>query len=265
LAAYLGELGGRIHVSSPVHLLSELPQADLILCDVTPRQLLALAEGTDDQSSTLAPAYRRQLESYRYGPGVFKVDYALSAPIPWNAPECARAGTVHVGGTLEDIAESESAMSQGRTARRPFVLLSQPTLFDPTRAPEGKHIAWAYCHVPNSCTEDMLPRVEAQIERFASGFQSVVLARHVSTPASLESQNANLVGGDISGGAMSLRQFVFRPSPGEYRTSAPNVYLCSSSTPPGGGVHGMCGFHAANTALRDLAHKKIRATAVYGR
>jgi phytoene dehydrogenase-like protein len=264
LAAYLGELGGRIHVSSPIHRLAGLPQSDLILCDITPRQLLDLTE-REDQSSTLTPTYRRQLESFRYGPGVFKVDYALSAPIPWDAPECARAATVHLGGTLDDIAASESAMSQGRSATRPFVLLSQPTLFDPTRAPEDKHIAWAYCHVPNGCTEDMLPRIEAQIERFASGFHSTVLTRHVSAPADLESHNANLVGGDISGGAMSLRQFVFRPSPGEYRTSAPNIYLCSSSTPPGGGVHGMCGFHAAKTALRDLAQKKIEVTARYKR
>jgi phytoene dehydrogenase-like protein len=246
LAAHLTDLGGRIHTNSAV---DRLPTTDLILADITPRQLLALAD------NALTPAYRRQLAAYRYGPGVFKIDYALSAPIPWTAPECALAATVHLGGTLEDIAASESAMSQGRTAERPFVLLSQPTLFDPSRAPAGQHIAWAYCHVPNGCTEDMLPRLEAQVERFAPGFRDTILARHVSTPGSLQVLNANLVGGDINGGAITLRQFALRPTPGEYRTSAPNLYLCSSSTPPGGGVHGMCGYHAAQTALRDLARK----------
>ena len=261
LAACLADLGGRIHTSSPIHRLTDLTDANLILCDITPRQLLQLTGETSAgsaQPTALTPAYRRQLAAYRYGPGVFKVDYALSAPIPWTAPDCARAATVHLGGTMEDIAASEASMSSGRTADRPFVLLSQPTLFDPSRAPAGRHIAWAYCHVPNGCTEDMLPRLEAQIERFAPGFARTVLARHVSTPATLEAANPNLIGGDIGGGAITLRQFVLRPTPGEYRTSAPNVYLCSSSTPPGGGVHGMCGYHAARTALRDLARKKIR-------
>ena len=252
LAACLAELGGRIHTSSPICKLSELADANLILCDITPRQLLELSAGA---TNAFTPAYRRQLESYRYGPGVFKVDYALSAPIPWTAPECAQAATVHLGGTLEDIAASESCVTRGRIADRPFVLLSQPTLFDSTRAPAGKHIAWAYCHVPHGCAEDMLPRIEAQIERFAPGFKGTVLARHTSTPASLQQMNANLIGGDINGGAITPRQFVFRPTPGEYRTSAPHVYLCSSSTPPGGGVHGMCGFHAAHTALRDLSRR----------
>ncbi|HEX3571316.1 MAG TPA: NAD(P)/FAD-dependent oxidoreductase [Acidobacteriaceae bacterium] len=252
LAACLRDLGGTIHVNSPIDRLSDIAEADVILCDITPRQLLAISDG----GAAFTPAYRRQLQAYRYGPGVFKVDYALSSPIPWTAPTCASAATVHLGGTLEEIAASESAIAQGRTARRPFVLLSQPTLFDPTRAPVGKHIAWAYCHVPNGCTEDMLPRLEAQIERFAPGFSATILARHVSTPAILEALNPNLIGGDISGGAITLRQFILRPTPGEYRTSAPNVYLCSSSTPPGGGVHGMCGFHAARTAIRDLARKK---------
>ncbi|HKO19897.1 MAG TPA: NAD(P)/FAD-dependent oxidoreductase [Acidobacteriaceae bacterium] len=252
LAAHFSDLSGRVHLSSPIHKLSELADCGLILCDITPRQLLTLSAGV---AQTFSPAYRRQLEGYRYGPGVFKVDYALSSPIPWTAPECAEAATVHLGGTLEDIAASESAMSKGRTAERPFVLLSQPTLFDHTRAPAGKHIVWAYCHVPNGCTEDMLPRIEAQIERFAPGFKATVLARHTSTPASLQIMNANLIGGDINGGAITPLQFVFRPTPGEYRTSAPQIYICSSSTPPGGGVHGMCGFHAAQTALRDLAHK----------
>ena len=252
LAAHLADLGGRVHLSSPIHKLSDLADADLKLCDITPRQLLALSAGA---SQAFTPAYRRQLEAYRYGPGVFKVDYALSAPIPWNAAECAQAATVHLGGTLEDIAASEAAVSQGCAAERPFVLVSQPTLFDHSRAPAGKHIAWAYCHVPLGCTEDMLPRIEAQIERFAPGFKATVLARHTATPVNLQMMNANLIGGDINGGAITLRQFLFRPTPGEYRTSAPQIYICSSSTPPGGGVHGMCGFHAAHTALRDLARK----------
>jgi len=253
LSACLAAHGGRIHTGSPIHRLADLSGANLILADVTPRQLLQLAA----DEAALTPAYRRQLADFRYGPGVFKVDYALSASIPWAAPDCALAATVHLGGTLQEIAASESAMTSGRTASRPFVLLSQPTLFDPTRAPAGQHIAWAYCHVPNGCTEDMLPRLEAQIERFAPGFGRTVLARHVSTPASLEAANPNLIGGDIGGGAITPRQFVFRPTPGEYRTSAPNLYLCSSSTPPGGGVHGMCGYHAATTALADLTRKKI--------
>lgn len=252
LAACLHALGGTIRVNTPIDQLWEVAEADVILCDVSPRQLLAMSEG----GAAFTPAYRRQLQAYRYGPGIFKVDYALSSPIPWTAPTCASAATVHLGGTLNEIVTSESALAQGRTAHQPFVLLSQPTLFDTTRAPAGEHIAWAYCHVPNGCTEDMLPRLEAQIERFAPGFSETVLARHVSTPAILEALNPNLIGGDISGGATTLRQFVLRPTPGEYRTSAPNVYLCSSSTPPGGGVHGMCGFHAARTALHDLAQKK---------
>lgn len=248
LAAHLAALGGKIHVSRRIERLEDLPAADLILCDITPRQLLALA----GSPSRLSPVYRRRLAEYRYGPAAFKVDYALSHPIPWNAPECARSATVHLGGTLDQVAASEAAMASGRIAERPFVLLSQPTLFDPSRAPEGKHIAWAYCHVPNGCREDMLPRIEAQIERFASGFSDCILARRVFSPADLEARDMNLVGGDINGGAMDARQFLFRPTRRGYRTSVPNLYLCSSSTPPGGGVHGMCGFNAATLALRNL-------------
>jgi phytoene dehydrogenase-like protein len=249
LAGYLADLGGRIHAGTPIRSLNDLPAADLILADITPRQLLALA----GSPSRLSPAYRRGLSEYRYGPAAFKVDYALSRPIPWTAPDCLQAGTVHLGGTLEEVAASESAMVHGRTAERPLVLLAQPTLFDPTRAPAGQHIAWAYCHVPNGCREDMLPRIEAQIERFAPGFRDCVLARRVSTPADLEANNPNLIGGDIMGGAMSLKQLVFRPTARFYRTSASKLYLCSSSTPPGGGVHGMCGYNAALIALRDHA------------
>jgi phytoene dehydrogenase-like protein len=247
LAADLIHLGGRITTSARIRGLSELPECDLTLCDISPRQLLALSG-----ESQLTSTYRRQLAAYKYGPAAFKVDYALSGPIPWNAPACLRAATVHIGGTLAEIAASEKAMASGHHAEKPFILLAQPTLFDPTRAPAGKHIAWAYCHVPNGSTEDILPRIEQQIERFATGFRDCVLARHVSTPAALEAMDANLIGGDIVGGAMNLRQVLFRPTRRQYRTSAPDIYLCSASTPPGGGVHGMCGANAARLALRNL-------------
>jgi phytoene dehydrogenase-like protein len=250
LAAHLTHLGGRITTSTRIHSLADLPACDLTLCDITPRQLLALAG--QSSPNKLTRTYRNQLAAYKYGAGAFKVDYALSAPIPWNAPACLRSATVHLGGTLAEIEASETAMSTGRPAEKPFVLLAQPTLFDPTRAPAGKHIAWAYCHVPNASTEDMLDRLESQIERFASGFRATVLARHVSSPAALESMDANLIGGDIAGGAVNPGQLLFRPTRRQYRTSAPDIYLCSSSTPPGGGVHGMCGFNAARTALRNL-------------
>jgi phytoene dehydrogenase-like protein len=253
LAAHLAHLGGRITTGTRINRLIDLPACDLTLCDITPRQLLALAP-----ASRLTETYRRQLSRFQYGPGVFKVDYALSAPIPWNDPACLRAATVHLGGTLAEIAASESAMSSGRHSAKPFVLLSQPTLFDPTRAPASKHIAWAYCHIPNARTHPApdpdltLECLEAQIERFATGFRGTILARHISTPAKLEAMDANLIGGDISGGAVNLRQLLFRPTRRQYRTSAPDLYLCGASTPPGGGVHGMCGYHAARTALRRL-------------
>ena len=192
------------------------------------------------------------LRDYRYGPGVFKVDYALASPIPWKAPECLRAATIHLGGSFEEIADSEEAMRKGQPAERPFVLLAQPSLFDATRAPLGKHTAWAYCHVPNGSKVDKLEKLEDQIERFAPGFRDCVLARHAFSPADLESMDANLVGGDIGGGAMDFRQFLFRPTWRQYATSAKDIYICSSSTPPGGGVHGMCGYHAATMALSRL-------------
>jgi len=242
LIGYLEKLGGRVVTSGRVKDLSSLGEYRFAMCDVTPRQLLQMAQ--------FPAAYSRILQRYRYGPGVFKVDYALSSPVPWKAKECARAGTVHIGGTLEEIATSEKAARSGAHAERPFVLLSQPTLFDPTRAPEGKHIAWAYCHVPNGSTFDMLPRLEAQIERFAPGFRDCVLARRVWAPSDLQSRDANLVGGDIVGGIPDWKQTFFRPSWRGYTTPLANVYLCSSSTPPGGGVHGMCGFNAATLALR---------------
>ena len=244
LCAHLASLGGKVQTSQPVENLGSLGKFDLALCDVTPRQLLVIA------GERLSPEYRRSLGRYRYGPGVFKVDYALSAPIPWKAPECARSATVHIGGTLEEIALSEDAMRNGRHAERPFVLLSQPTLFDPTRAPEGKHIGWAYCHIPNGSDFDMLPRLEAQIERFAPGFRDCILERRVFSPAALQAMDANLVGGDIGGGLVNLSQFLFRPTMRQYATSARDIYICSSSTPPGGGVHGMCGYSAAKLALK---------------
>jgi phytoene dehydrogenase-like protein len=254
LAAHLAHLGGRITTSTRIASLGDLPACDMTLCDITPRQLLALAG--ESPQNRLTETYRRSLSNFKYGPAAFKVDFALSSAIPWNAPACLRAATVHIGGSLADIAVSESAMGSGRHAERPFVLLAQPTLFDPTRAPAGKHIAWAYCHVPNGAPESeseaTLQRLESQIERFATGFRDCILARHVSSPSTLEAMDANLIGGDISGGAMNLRQFLFRPTRRQYRTSAPGIYLCSSSTPPGGGVHGMCGANAARLALRDL-------------
>jgi phytoene dehydrogenase-like protein len=224
---------------------------DLILCDLTPRQLLRIA------GQRLSQSYKRQLERFRYGPGAFKVDYALSRPIPWKASECVRAAALHLGGTFEEIAASEEATRNGQHADRPFVLLAQPSIFDPSRAPVGKHTAWAYCHVPNGSKVDTLERLENQIERFAPGFHESVLARRVFSPAELESMDANLVGGDIAGGAMDLRQFLFRPTWRHYATSANNLYICSASTPPGGGVHGMCGYHAARLALSRLSSGKL--------
>ena len=197
-------------------------------------------------------AFRRTAERFERAPGAFKVDYALSAPVPWRAEECRRAITVHLGGTFEEIAAAEEAVACGRVAERPFVLAAQPSLFDAARAPEGKHVLWAYCHVPNGSMAVMAERVEAQIERFAPGFRDCVLERRVSTPAALEAMDANLVGGDIMGGALTMRQFVFRPGLRGYATGTPGLYLCSASTPPTGGVHGMCGCHAARLALRQL-------------
>lgn len=246
LCGYLGALGGKISTSSRLENIEQLADYELAMFDVTPRQLLALA------GQRLSGSYRKRLRRFRYGPGAFKVDYALSGPIPWRAPECLRAATVHLGGSFEEIAESERTVSAGSNPDRPFVLLVQPSLFDPSRAPAGKHTAWAYCHVPNGSTADMLPRLEAQIERFAPGFQDCVLARRVLAPADLEAKDANLVGGDIGGGVLDISQFLFRPTRRHYATSDRRIYLCSSSTPPGGGVHGMCGFHAARMALAQV-------------
>ncbi len=244
LASYFESLGGRIATNTKITSLDEIDDQSLILCDVTPRQFVKIA------GKRLPEHFRQRLTLYRYGPGVFKMDWALSAPIPWKAPECTQAGTVHVGGTLNEIAASERECWT-KTSDRPFVLVAQPSLFDASRAPDGQHTAWAYCHVPNGSTEDMTDRIESQIERFAPGFRSCISARHTFTPAEMEAHNSSLVGGDITGGAQDLRQLIFRPTRMLYRTPLKGVYLCSSSTPPGGGVHGMCGYHAAQMALRD--------------
>ena len=248
LAAHLRALGGEIETNRPVTSLAQLPPCRLVLADVPPRQLLAIA------GESLPPGYRRQLERYRYGPGVFKLDYALAGPVPWRATACGRAGTVHLGGTLAEIAAGEQAVWQGRPPERPFVLLAQPSLFDPGRAPAGGHPLWAYCHVPPGCAADMSGRIEAQVERFAPGFKERILARHTLGPAGLEAYNANYVGGDINAGVQDIRQLFTRPALRlrPYATPVKGLYLCSASTPPGGGVHGMCGYHAARAALRLL-------------
>jgi phytoene dehydrogenase-like protein len=246
LAAHLRSLGGRIETGHMVESLAELPSAGATLLDVTPRQLLRIA------GPSLPEHYRRRLARYRYGPGVFKVDWALDGPIPWAAPEVARAGTVHLGGKLEAIAASEDAVCGGGHSERPFVILVQASLFDGARAPAGKHTAWAYCHVPSGSTRDMTTEIEAQVERFAPGFAERILERSVMGPAEVERRNPNYVGGDINGGVQDLRQLFARPVARAvpYTTPVPGLFICSSSTPPGGGVHGMCGFWAARSALR---------------
>jgi phytoene dehydrogenase-like protein len=248
LAGYFRSLGGEIHTSAPVARLDELGSARVVMLDLGPRQVARI--GRD----RLPADYRRKLERYRYGAAAFKVDWALDAPVPWAAEACTRSATVHLGGTLEEIVESEAAPARGEVSDRPFVLFVQPTLFDAGRAPAGRHTAWAYCHVPNGCTLDLTERIERQVERFAPGFRERILARSVRSPAELERRNANLVGGDISGGMMDLRQVFARPvlRANPYRTPLRGVYLCSASTPPGAGVHGMGGYYAATAALEGL-------------
>jgi phytoene dehydrogenase-like protein len=248
LAAHLRSFGGEIITGVEVKSIDALPPARVILFDVTPRQLLRIA------GDSLPNSYQRQLRRYRYGPGIFKIDYALEGPIPWKAEGCLRAGTVHIGGTLLEIAASECEVAQGEHPEKPYVLVAQQSLFDPTRAPEGKHTAWVYCHVPNGSIFDMTERIECQIERFAPGFRDRILARSTMTSLEVEHYNANYVGGDISGGAMDLRQYFTRPTIRlvPYTTPAKNIFICSSSTPPGGGVHGLCGYFAARAALRHL-------------
>jgi phytoene dehydrogenase-like protein len=246
LAARVKQLGGEIQTGRPVLSLRDLPSSRAVLFDVTPRQLLDIA------GDELPAWYRKRLARFRYGPGVFKVDWALDGPIPWSAEPCRRAGTVHVGGAYESIAATEAQSWSGSHPERPFVLVAQQSLFDPTRAPKGQHTGWAYCHVPHGSTIDMTERVERQIERFAPGFRDRILARHTFNTKEVEHHNANMVGGDIGGGANTLAQILARPvaALNPYATPNERLYLCSSSTPPGGGVHGMCGFHAARAALR---------------
>lgn len=252
LAAYLRSLGGEIVTGVPVFSLAALPPARVVLCDITPRQLVQVA------GDVLPDRYRRQLQRFRYGPGAFKVDLALNGPIPWKAEACLQAGTVHLGGTLPEIARSERLVCEGKIPERPYVLLAQQSLFDATRSPVGKQTVWAYCHVPHGSTYDMTQRIEDQIERFAPGFRDRILARHIMGPLDLERYNANYVGGDINGGLQDLRQLFTRPVPRliPYTTPVSTLYLCSSSTPPGGGVHGMCGYFAAKAALQRLTHRR---------
>jgi len=246
LVAYLRSLGGEIVTGVEVKTLDELPPARVVLGDITPRQLLRIA------GQRLPEGYRHSLQRFRYGPGSFKIDFALDGPVPWKAAACLQAGTVHIGGTLAEIAAAEAQIARGQHPERPYVLVAQQSLFDPSRVPEGKQTLWAYCHVPHGSTVDMTERVEAQIERFAPGFRDRILARHVWGPADLERYNANYVGGDINGGLQDIWQFFTRPTirPVPYATPAKDLYLCSSSTPPGGGVHGLCGYFAAQAALR---------------
>jgi phytoene dehydrogenase-like protein len=244
LVAELVALGGTVECDRRVDRLAELPPHRAVLFDIAPRQVASIA------GDALPRRYRRKLEEFRLGPGVFKVDYALSEPVPWTADVCRRAGTLHLGGTIEEITASEAAVAAGDVSERPFVLIAQQSIADPSRAPAGQHTLWSYCHVPNGCDVDMTARIEAQIERFAPGFRDVVLARHTAGPRWYEDHDAAYLGGDISGGAHSGLQLVLRPTAGRpYRTPNRELFLCSGSTPPGGGIHGMCGFHAANAAL----------------
>jgi phytoene dehydrogenase-like protein len=249
MASYFRSLGGEIRTGAWVKSTAELPPSRTVLFDITPRQLLAIA------GDKLPCRYQKALSRFRYGPGAFKLDYALSGPIPWESKACREAATVHLGGTIEEIAASEMCPPAGKIADKPYVLLAQCSLFDRTRAPQGKHTVWAYCHVPHGSTVDVRARLEAQIERFAPGFRELVLARTVTTPAGLEASNPNYVGGDIGGGSAEFRQLVFRPviRGNPYAIPVKGWYLCSASTPPGAGVHGMCGHLAARSALsRDL-------------
>jgi len=248
LAGYFISLGGEIRTGSPVRSMRDLPPSKLVMFDVTPRQLADIA------GDELPKRYVRKLRSYRYGPGVFKIDYALDGPMPWRAEECSRSATVHVGGTIEEISRHESAIWRGETTDKPFVLVAQQSLFDATRAPAGKHTLWTYCHVPPASSEDMTEAIESQLERFAPGFRSRILGRHIMNCAQYEKYDMNFIGGDIAGGANDFVQFVTRPFPSfdPYATPNPRIFLGSSSTPPGAGVHGMCGFWAAQSALRSM-------------
>lgn len=247
LAAYFVSIGGRIETGMYIRRLNQLPSAPALIFDVTPRQLLQIA------GERFSAFYKWQLQRYRYGMGVFKIDWALDSPIPFTAPACRQAGTVHLGNTLEEIAAGELASYRGLHPQKPFVLLAQQSLFDTSRAPDGKHTAWAYCHVPHGSQADMTEIIENQVERVAPGFKKIILARHTMNTAQMEAYNPNYIGGDINGGIIDMRQIYTRPalrwSP--YKTSAQGIYICSSSTPPGGGIHGMCGYYAAKRALCD--------------
>jgi phytoene dehydrogenase-like protein len=248
LGARLRELGVEIRTASMVRSLADLPPHRVVLFDTNPAQLASIA------GDALPPRYRKRLLRFRHGPGAFKIDYALAAPVPWEHHESKRAGTVHVIGTFTELVAAEADVAAGRMPDRPFVLVVQPSIFDPSRAPEGKHTLWVYAHVPHGYTGDATEAIERQIERFAPGFASIVLARHVTTPYDLHQYNANYVGGDIAGGAHNGAQLVFRPTIAAraYATPNPSLFLCSASTPPGAGVHGMCGWNAAERALRAL-------------
>jgi len=252
MTSYLRSLGGELETGHPVRSMRDVPPSRVVIFDVTPRQLANIA------SDDLPPRYVRKLRRFQYGPGAFKVDWALDGPIPWKAAECARSATVHVGGTLEEIAHNEYEVFHGRTTERPFVLVAQQSMFDPTRAPAGQHTGWAYCHVPQGSTEDMTERIERQIERFAPGFRDRILGRHTINTAQYEEHNPNMVGGDIAGGANTMRQFLARPFPSldPYATPNRRIFICSSSTPPGGGVHGMCGYWAAQSVLGVRRHSR---------
>ncbi|MEI9934325.1 MAG: NAD(P)/FAD-dependent oxidoreductase [Ferruginibacter sp.] len=254
LSSYFISIGGKIETGFYVRSLDQLPSAKAILFDVTPKQLLQIA------GHKFSSLYQWQLNKYRYGMGVFKIDWALDAPIPFTAEECRKAGTVHIGNTLKEISDSEEQSSHYTASSKPFVLLTQPSVFDTTRAPEGKHTAWAYCHVPNGYKVDMTAIIENQVERFAPGFKERILVKHTMDTAQLESYNPNYIGGDINGGIIDIRQLFTRPAlrSSPYRTSAKGIYICSSSTPPGGGVHGMCGFNAAKRALKDIFNIKLK-------
>lgn len=248
LASYFLKLGGHIETGVQINHIDELPKHKAVLFDVTPSQLLKIA------GHKFSALYKWQLKRYRYGMGVFKIDWALDGPVPFRSAECRKAGTVHLGNTYHEIGQSEWNSSNGIHSEKPFVLFAQPSLFDTTRAPEGKHTAWAYCHVPNGSRKDMTEAIENQVERFAPGFRDIILSRHVMNSRQIEAYNPNYVGGDINGGIIDISQLYTRPalrlSP--YRTSSKGIYICSSSTPPGGGVHGMCGYHAARVALKDI-------------
>ncbi|HSU20200.1 MAG TPA: NAD(P)/FAD-dependent oxidoreductase [Acidobacteriaceae bacterium] len=247
LADYLVSLGGRIYLNAEIRHTAQMDYGDVILFDTSPPAVDRIA------GRHLTPSFRTRMRHFEYGPGVFKIDWALREPIPWRAAACLQAGTVHVGGTMHEIGASEAAAFSGRHTGRPFVLVVQPSLFDPSRAPEGRHTAWGYCHVPNGSDMDMTEIIESQVSRFAPGFRDCILARAVSGPVELERWNPNLVGGDLSGGSMTISQMLTRPTAHLYRTSNPRIYICSSSTPPGGGVHGMCGYGAAEAVLWDWA------------